>query len=98
MNLIENKPLLWSVTILILSVFPVIYIPVINDKVFLLFPIAWEWGMVVASMVVFLGITEIYKLSRRRFAPLKTVDFAATTTDSGLAEEKRIAQGQKSLA
>lgn len=98
MNLIENKPLLWSVTILILSVFPVIYIPVINNKVFLLFPISWEWGMVVASMVVFLGITEIYKLSRRRFAPLKTVDMGTASFESSLTEEKRLVGQEKSMA
>jgi Na+-exporting ATPase len=95
MNLVENKPLLWSVTILLISVFPVIYIPVINDKVFLLFPIAWEWGMVFASMVVFLGFTELYKLSRRRFAPLKTVDMESASPDAALAEEKRIAGNEK---
>jgi Na+-exporting ATPase len=98
MNLVENKPLLWSVTILLISVFPVIYIPVINDKVFLLFPIAWEWGMVFASMVVFLGFTELYKLSRRRFAPLKTVDMNSASPDAALAEEKRIAGNEKIAA
>jgi len=98
MNLIENKPLLWSVTVLILSVFPVIYIPVINDKVFLLFPIAWEWGMVVASMIVFLGITEIYKLSRRRFAPLKPADMKTASGDNALAEEKRIVENDQVMA
>lgn len=98
MNLLENRPLLYSVTVLIISVFPVIYIPVINDKVFLLFPIAWEWGMVIASMVVFLSITEIYKLLRRRFAPLTTVDMSSASHDDALAEEKRIAGSEKVTA
>jgi len=71
MNLIENKPLLWSVSILCLSVFPVIFIPVINDRVFLLFPIEWEWGLVFASMVVYLICTELYKIMRRHITPIQ---------------------------
>ncbi|EPQ29969.1 uncharacterized protein PFL1_02641 [Pseudozyma flocculosa PF-1] len=65
MDLLENRVLLWSVVLISLSVFPVIYIPVINDKVFLLLPIKWEWGMVAASTLVFLVVTELYKLARR---------------------------------
>ena len=94
MNLIENKPLLWSVTVLIASAFPVIYIPVINDKVFLLFPIKWEWGMVFASMLVFMSITELYKLCRRRFGPQvkgsKGSNMETAYTDDTLAESNRV--------
>merc|ERR1711964_202569 len=66
MNLLENKVLLASVAIISLSVFPVLYIPVINDKVFLLFGLKWEWGMVFASLLVYIAFTEAYKLLRRR--------------------------------
>lgn len=90
MDLIENKPLLWSVTILCLSVFPVIFIPVINDRVFLLFPIKWEWGMVFASMVVFLAVTELYKMLRRKVSPVVSpVDIGKMEKDEALMEENR---------
>jgi potassium/sodium efflux P-type ATPase len=74
MNLFENKALLWSVVVLAASVFPVIFIPVINDKVFLLFPIKWEWGMVFASMLIFLVVTELYKMLRRQISPVQSPD------------------------
>lgn len=91
MDLVENKPLLWSVTILCLSVFPVIFIPVINDKVFLLFPIKWEWGMVAASMVVFLIVTELYKVARRRISPITSpADFDQAEKDDALTKENEI--------
>ena len=82
MNLLENKALLWSVLVLAASVFPVVFIPVINDKVFLLFPIKWEWGMVFASMLVFLVVTELYKLLRRRISPVQ-----APVSEEGLLQE-----------
>lgn len=96
MNLIENKPLLWSVSVLCLSVFPVIFIPVINNKVFLLFPIKWEWGMVVASMVVFLLGTELYKVMRRRLSPIVApTDIGIAKKDEALMEENRIKEKEK---
>lgn len=98
MNLLENKVLLWSVIILGVSVFPVVYIPVINNKVFLLFGIKWEWGMVVASALFHLVVSEVYKLARR-IGESKT-HRKATASDSmdgedGVAESKRIAANEK---
>ncbi|TIC05054.1 potassium/sodium eff [Wallemia mellicola] len=43
MNLLDNKLLIWSAGLLSLSVFPVIYIPVIKDRVFQVTGIGWEW-------------------------------------------------------
>lgn len=88
MNLLENKALLWSVSILCLSVFPVIFIPVINDRVFLLKPIAWEWGLVFASMVVFLVCTELYKIMRRRLSPIK--EAVDPTAEKDVGSEKMV--------
>jgi magnesium-transporting ATPase (P-type) len=91
MNLLENKALLWSVTILGASVFPVIFIPVINDKVFLLFPIKWEWGMVFASMLVFVFVAELYKVLRRKISPIQSpADFDKAEKDEALEEENKI--------
>jgi magnesium-transporting ATPase (P-type) len=46
-NLWDNKVLLWCAVVLILATFPVVYIPTINDKVFLIGSLTWEWGIIV---------------------------------------------------
>lgn len=99
MNLLENKALLWSVLLLAASVFPVVFIPVINDKVFLLFPIKWEWGMVFASMVVFLVVTECYKALRRTVSPVQSPeDVGLMEKDDALEKENRVKAGEKNSA
>ncbi|TIA99512.1 hypothetical protein E3P96_02904 [Wallemia ichthyophaga] len=60
MNLLDNKLLIWSAGLLSLSVFPVIYIPVIKDRVFQVTGIGWEWGMIAATVLIFFGNTELY--------------------------------------
>ncbi|KAJ9104970.1 hypothetical protein QFC19_003767 [Naganishia cerealis] len=100
MNLLENKVLSWSVIILGISVFPVIYIPVINDRVFLLFPIKWEWGLVFASALFYLVISELYKLARR-MGDQKVRNRANRKSsmegEEGAAETKRIAANEKTF-
>lgn len=68
MNFFDNKTLLVSALVLILSVFPVIYIPVINEEVFLLASLGWEWGMIFASIFVYMAFAEGYKFVRRYYA------------------------------
>lgn len=100
MNLLENKVLLWSVVILGVSVFPVVYIPVINNKVFLLFSIKWEWGMVVASALFHLVVSEVYKLARRmgeRSTRRKASSSGSMEGEDGVAESKRIAANEKTF-
>lgn len=98
MNLLENKVLLWSVVILGISVFPVVYIPVINDKVFLLFPIKWEWGLVFASALFYLVVSEVYKLARRmgdHQAHRRLAGGSEMAGEDGVAEAKQIAAKEK---
>lgn len=64
-NLMDNKVLLWCVIVLALSTFPVIYIPVINNKVFKLTGLKWEWGIVVGMIFVYLASTELWKFCKR---------------------------------
>lgn len=64
-NLFDNKILLWSSGICALVVFPILYIPVISDYAFQLLGIGWEWGIIAASLVVYLLATELWKLVRR---------------------------------
>lgn len=91
MNWLENRALMWSALGLLISVFPVIYIPVINDKVFLLFPIKWEWGMVVASALVFVAVTEAYKLFRRHLDRKNHATFRGDGHgEEAFSQEKRV--------
>jgi potassium/sodium efflux P-type ATPase len=65
LNLAGNKMLLWCVLVLVASTFPIMYIPVINNKVFLIGPMKWEWGIVFAQIFVYLGASEGYKWGKR---------------------------------
>lgn len=67
MNLLTNKPLLISVVGGVLALFPTIYIPQVNDVVFRMTSITWEWGLCVASVVFYIIFVEGYKALKRRF-------------------------------
>ncbi|KAI3406591.2 ENA1 [Candida oxycetoniae] len=60
-----NQFLFWSIIFGFCSVFPVVYIPVINDKVFLHGPIGYEWGVAGAFTVAFLIGSEAWKWCKR---------------------------------
>ncbi|PVH22933.1 potassium/sodium efflux P-type ATPase, fungal-type [Candidozyma haemuli] len=64
-DLWDNQFLFWSVIGGFVTVFPVVYIPVINDKVFLHDPIGWEWGLSVACVLFFLVAAEAWKWGKR---------------------------------
>ncbi|KAH8919182.1 potassium/sodium eff [Atractiella rhizophila] len=74
MDLLDNKPLLFTVVILCISVFPVVYIPTINDKVFLVQGLGWEWGIIFGAIAVYILAAEAWKFGRRRFARYKRED------------------------
>ncbi|RLV92883.1 Sodium transport ATPase 5 [Spathaspora sp. JA1] len=61
----ENKFLFWSIVGGFVSVFPVVYIPVINDKVFLHGPISWEWGLAIGFTLLYFAGSEAYKWFKR---------------------------------
>jgi len=67
MNLLENKPLFVSVVGGCLALFPTIYIPKVNDIVFRMTSISWEWGLCAASIVLYIVGAEGYKALKRRF-------------------------------
>ncbi|CAK9438712.1 uncharacterized protein LODBEIA_P29360 [Lodderomyces beijingensis] len=67
-DLWSNQFLFWSVIGGFVSVFPVVYIPVINTKVFLHKGISWEWGVAIGCTVLFLLGAEAWKWAKRVFA------------------------------
>lgn len=67
-DLWSNQFLFWSVIGGFLSVFPVVYIPVINTKVFLHAPIGFEWGLSIAFTLLFLLCCEQWKWCKRIYS------------------------------
>jgi Ca2+-transporting ATPase len=66
-DLWHNKFLFWSVIAGFFSVFPVVYIPVINNKVFLHGPIGVEWWVSVVMTFVFWVGCEVWKFVKRSY-------------------------------
>lgn len=63
----RNNKMLWmSIVVGALLVFPVVYIPVLNHNVFKHSAMTYEWGLVVASLVIFVGFAEVYKKVKTR--------------------------------
>jgi Na+-exporting ATPase len=67
MNLLVNRTLFYSVICGGLALFPTIYIPKLNEVVFKMMDITWEWGLCFASVVFYFVGTESYKACKRRF-------------------------------
>lgn len=67
----ENRFLFWAVILGAVSVFPVVYIPVVNTSVFKHNRISWEWAIVVAALLVFVAGVELWKLTKRTFGLLE---------------------------
>ncbi|KAA8906845.1 hypothetical protein TRICI_005084 [Trichomonascus ciferrii] len=63
----RNQILFWSVMIGIVTVFPLVYIPVINRDVFRHSPISWEWAVSVAGLVIFVAGAELWKWLKRAY-------------------------------
>jgi Na+-exporting ATPase len=61
----ENKFLFWAVVIGALSVFPAVYIPGLNHKVFKHTGITWEWGLAFGALIVFVMGVEAWKAVKR---------------------------------
>lgn len=61
----KEKFLFWSIVFGFVTIFPILYIPVLNEKVFAHTGISWEWGIVfVEALLFFLGV-EAWKWAKR---------------------------------
>jgi Na+-exporting ATPase len=61
----ENRFLFWAVVIGAVSVFPAVYIPGLNTKVFKHVGITWEWGLAFGAVIVFVLGVEAWKTVKR---------------------------------
>jgi Na+-exporting ATPase len=64
-NVWRNQFLFWSVVGGFVTVFPIIYIPVLNTTVFKHGPIYWEWGIVFVESGLFVMGIEGWKFLKR---------------------------------
>ncbi|KAI1637773.1 potassium/sodium efflux P-type ATPase [Biscogniauxia mediterranea] len=62
----RNRFLFWAVVAGFLVTFPVVYVPVVNARVFKHTGITWEWGVVGAAGVVYVALVEAWKAGKRR--------------------------------
>ncbi|KAK1509264.1 potassium/sodium efflux P-type ATPase [Colletotrichum costaricense] len=64
-TIFKNRFLFWAVAGGFIMTFPVIYLPVVNRAVFKHGMITWEWGIVVACLVVYVALIETWKAVKR---------------------------------
>lgn len=63
----QNKFLFWSIIAGFATIFPTLYIPVINHDVFKHTGITWEWGIVFIEAMLFFAGIEAWKWAKRVF-------------------------------
>lgn len=63
----RNQFLFWAVIAGFVTVFPTLYIPVINHVVFKHEGISWEWGVVFVEAILFISGIEAWKYAKRIF-------------------------------
>ncbi|KAL4778712.1 hypothetical protein BJX76DRAFT_342616 [Aspergillus varians] len=63
----RNKFLFWSIMAGWITIFPILYIPVLNHVVFKHTGISWEWGIVFVEAVLFFLGVEAWKFAKRVF-------------------------------
>ncbi|PVH78891.1 putative sodium transport ATPase 5 [Cadophora sp. DSE1049] len=61
----RNKFLFWSIVAGFVTVFPTLYIPVLNDRVFRHIGITWEWVVVIIETILFFAGVETWKWCKR---------------------------------
>ncbi|KAL4917668.1 hypothetical protein BDW62DRAFT_80463 [Aspergillus aurantiobrunneus] len=61
----RNKFLFCGVMLGFVTIFPALYIPVINDVVFKHTGISWEWGVVIVEALLFFAGVELWKFCKR---------------------------------
>ncbi|PWZ00513.1 putative ENA2-plasma membrane P-type ATPase [Testicularia cyperi] len=100
----KNKFLFFCVVLGFFSVFPILYIPGLNDIVFLHTGFSWEWGIVFISTGLFIGGIETWKWAKRVYYRRNSVDRAALLDEeaggehgSGELSPSETAVNEKSL-
>jgi magnesium-transporting ATPase (P-type) len=89
-NVYDNRFLFWAVVIAFVSVFPVIYIPVLNETVFKHKAIGWEWAIVICGLILFLFGVETWKFIKRNLMRRDNMGKFGKRVKSFITDESRI--------
>jgi len=65
-TLYRNRFLFFAVVAGFVAMFPIVYLPVINQKVFKHSAITWEWGVSFGCVVLYITAIEAWKMVKRR--------------------------------
>jgi Na+-exporting ATPase len=65
-TLYRNHFLFFAVMAGLAGMFPIVYIPFVNTKIFKHGPITWEWGVACGAVVLYVGAIEAWKCVKRR--------------------------------
>ncbi|KAH7413626.1 hypothetical protein DE146DRAFT_626765 [Phaeosphaeria sp. MPI-PUGE-AT-0046c] len=65
-TLYRNRFLFFAVIAGLVVMFPIVYIPFINVKVFKHGTITWEWGVAFGAVVIYISAIEMWKMIKRR--------------------------------
>ncbi|KAF2851868.1 sodium P-type ATPase-like protein [Plenodomus tracheiphilus IPT5] len=63
----RNRFLFFAVIAGLVIMFPIVYLPVINEKVFKHGSITWEWGVAFGAVVIYVSAIESWKAVKRSF-------------------------------
>ncbi|TKX18796.1 sodium transport ATPase [Elsinoe australis] len=77
----RNKSLFWAIIAGFVTIFPTLYIPVINHDVFKHEGITWEWGIVFVEAILFFGGVEAWKWAKRIFFRRRAKKLGITADD-----------------
>lgn len=77
----RNQFLFWAVIAGFVTIFPTIYIPVLNHDVFKHSPISWEWGIVFIETIIFFAGCEAWKWGKRVFFRRRAKQMGHTVED-----------------
>lgn len=67
-DIYANRFLFWAVVIGAVSVFPAVYIPGLDTKVFKHKGISWEWALAAGALILYVLGVEAWKACKRRWA------------------------------
>jgi Na+-exporting ATPase len=62
----RNRFLFFAVMAGLAGMFPIVYIPFLNEKVFKHGRVTWEWGVALGAVVIYISAIEMWKMVKRR--------------------------------
>lgn len=87
-TLYRNRFLFFAVLAGLLIMFPIVYLPLINEKVFKHHAIGWEWGVSFGCVVIYVSAIEAWKAVKRRRARAKARKSGSAAAMVGRDEEQ----------